>query len=115
MNSQQKDELKEKILFQLKEVGNDITSLVERTKPISPDNAIGRITRMEAISAKSVNEKALANAKARRKGLEVALDNIDDPDYGLCQICEEEIPLGRIMLMPETTVCVKCAQRAAEG
>ena len=112
MNIEQKQILREKIQDQIENLKNNIVSLEKATRPISPDNAIGRISRMEAISAKSVNEKALANAKARMAGLLRALDNLDDPDFGLCVICNEEIPLGRIMLMPEATTCVKCAQNS---
>lgn len=112
MDEKQKQELKIKILEQIESLKKDIASLAEATRPISPDNAIGRISRMEAINAKSVNEKALTNAKARMNGLMRALDNIGDPDFGYCAICDEEIPMGRIMLVPESGVCVKCAQKA---
>jgi DnaK suppressor protein len=42
--------------------------------------------------------------------MERALTMIDDPDFGLCHECEEPIPFARLMIMPESDLCVKCAE-----
>ncbi len=112
MDTKQKKKLKTQIIAQLDDIETSVKNLKLATKPIAPDNAIGRISRMEAINAKSVNEKALANAKARKAGLEQALTKIDDPNFGRCVICDEDIPLGRLMLMPGAETCVRCAETA---
>ncbi|MEM7185927.1 MAG: TraR/DksA C4-type zinc finger protein [Bacteroidota bacterium] len=82
----------------------------ELTKPIAPENAIGRVSRMDAINNKSVNESALKKAEIKLNNLEVALTRIDDPDFGLCVHCKNPIPLGRILLMPQAITCVHCAR-----
>ncbi|MBW1898243.1 MAG: TraR/DksA C4-type zinc finger protein [Deltaproteobacteria bacterium] len=97
--------MREKIII-LKE---DILSYHKLTRPISPDNAIGRLTRMEAISSKSINEEVLRKTKSTLSRLESALNMIDDPDFGLCKKCEEQIPIARLMIIPETYFCVECA------
>ena len=80
------------------------------TKPIAPENAIGRVSRMDAINNKSVNDAALRKAETKLKNLEVALTKVDDPDFGICIRCKSEIPLGRIMLLPHAVTCVNCAK-----
>jgi RNA polymerase-binding transcription factor len=87
-----------------------ILNYEELTKPIAPENAIGRISRMDAINNKSVNEAALKKAKLKLNNLKIALSNINDSDFGLCSKCNNPIPLGRILLMPHTRYCVSCAQ-----
>lgn len=37
-----------------------------------------------------------------------ALLRIDEDEYGICEECEEDIPLGRLKAMPFTRHCVKC-------
>lgn len=37
-----------------------------------------------------------------------ALLRIDEEEYGLCEECEEEIPLGRLKAMPFARHCVRC-------
>jgi DnaK suppressor protein len=81
----------------------------ELTKPIPPENAIGRVSRMDAINNKSVNEAALRQAENTLIKLDLALLKIDEPHFGLCTGCGKSIPIGRVMLMPQSTRCVQCA------
>lgn len=109
LQPQQRKEIEEIIRQEIEETLRDIMSLEEQVKPIAPDNAIGRLSRMEALSAKGVNEATLARAREKLRQLEAVLEDIDDPDFGLCIECEEEIPVKRIMLMPGSRMCVRCA------
>ena len=110
MNHVEKKKLKECVLNEIKTTAENISSLAEQVKPIAPDNAIGRLTRMEAISAKSINEANLANARFKLEKLKNILADMDeDPDFGLCIECGEKIPFGRLMLVPESRMCVQCA------
>ena len=104
-------ELEKNIQQKIIETKKDIKSFEELTRPISPDNAIGRLTRMEAINSKSINEAALRKARQRLSQLEHTLYRLHHPDYGLCIECEEPIPLGRLKIMPETSFCVNCAEK----
>ncbi|MEI6306638.1 MAG: TraR/DksA family transcriptional regulator [Deltaproteobacteria bacterium] len=40
--------------------------------------------------------------------IDEAILRIDEGEYGVCEECEEEIPLGRLKAMPFTRHCVKC-------
>ena len=113
MDEKQKAGLKENIKKKLIGIKEDIAAYKLLTKPVSPDNAIGRLTRMEAISSKSINEAALGKARDTRSQLERALANIDTPDFGLCRECDEPIPYARLMILPETDLCVKCAENTS--
>lgn len=110
MNNDQRAVLKDNIQGKIEEIKENIDSYKALTKPVSPDNAIGRLTRMEALNSKNVNEAALSKAKTTLKKLERALSKIDDPDFGLCIECEEPIPYARLAILPETNLCVHCAE-----
>ncbi len=110
MEDHQKAELKAKIEQKMKAIKEGIAAYELLTKPVAPDNAIGRLTRMEAINSKSINEAALRKAKETRFKLERALARIDNPDFGVCVECEEPIPTARLMILPETDLCVQCAE-----
>lgn len=81
----------------------------ELTQPIPPSDAIGRVSRMDAINNKSVNEAALRTAEKLRTGLDRAMERLNEERFGLCVRCGEQIPLGRILLMPGALTCVQCA------
>jgi len=79
-------------------------------QPISPDNAIGRVSRMDAINNKSIVDAALRKAKERLKGLKSNLDKLDSDDFGVCVKCKNNIPIERILLAPQSSFCVNCAR-----
>ncbi|MCP4133744.1 MAG: TraR/DksA family transcriptional regulator, partial [bacterium] len=83
--------------------------LREQTAPIPPSVALGRLTRMDQIQQKSMAEANVKTNENLVKNLNKALANLDNDDFGVCAICKKEIPLGRILIVPETKVCVQCA------
>jgi len=91
-------------------MNNEIAELKEKTKPITPDCSLGRLTRQEMIQEQQVNEYAKHEAEIRVNKLKYALQKVDKEGYGICGECEEEIIFGRLMLLPESTHCVECKQ-----
>lgn len=104
-----KSELRKKIGEELIKTDKHIADLEDLTKPISPENAIGRISRMDAINNKSVNEASLRQMRDKKRKLEEALEKLNEPDFGICIRCRQPIPEGRIMLMSHAKKCVRCA------
>lgn len=111
MTIQEKEELKKSINEKIISYQIQIEDLNELTQPIAPDCAIGRISRMDAINNKTINDNALVKKKRQLEGLENALENIDEPNFGCCMNCGAEIPMGRILLVPESRICINCAGR----
>ena len=110
MKKTEKEKLARQIKEKIETIKQDIISYTERTQPVAPDDAIGRLTRMDAIGNKSINEAALREARNTLVKLERALKMIDRPGFGLCRECEEPIPLARLMIMPESDMCVTCTE-----
>ena len=102
-------EIKKIIKEQISSINDDIVELTELTKPISLDNSIGRLSRMDAINNKAINEKALRDKKQTLQKLNRALERYEDGKLGICLMCSQEIPFGRLKFMPHTTRCVNCA------
>lgn len=111
MQEKEKEELKARLEDEKDRLSKHVSDLKELTQPIAPENAIGRVSRMDAINNKSVNEAALRKAEKKLKGIKTALENINEKDFGLCKRCGREIPFQRLLIMPESTRCVICAQR----
>ncbi|WP_420315732.1 TraR/DksA family transcriptional regulator [Ekhidna sp.] len=104
------EEIKKKIDEEIVKTEKLIADYKEQSKPVTLDNSIGRISRMDAINNKSITESALRQAEAKLSKLHHAMDNIDKPGFGLCIKCKQPIPIGRILLMPESNKCVNCAR-----
>lgn len=112
MNPEERQDLKRKIEEEIAAQKTLIASLLETSKPVAPDNAIGRLSRMEALSDRAVSEASLNAAQTKLSRLETALGKMDQPDFGICMGCDNPIPPGRILLMPEATLCVPCAGKS---
>lgn len=102
--------IKKTILEEISKTEKAITDYKELTKPISPNNAIGRVSRMDAINNRSVNELSLRQSETKLTNLIRALAKVDDNDFGICLKCEKPIPVGRILIRPESFLCVNCAR-----
>ena len=109
LSQEERNDIREKILKELEKLEEKIAEYKELTKPIAPENASGRVSRMDAINNKSVNEAALRKAQEKKNKIKMALMRIDEDHFGLCTGCGKPIPLGRIMLLPGSTRCVQCA------
>ena len=105
-----KAQIEEAIREEINKAEKEIQTLEALTKPISPENSIGRISRMDAINNKGVNDAALSSYKLKRDQLKRALLRIDESSFGKCGNCGNEIPEGRILLKPESEFCVNCAR-----
>jgi len=103
--------LKEKIKEEIIRIEASIVQLMDATKPISPENSIGRVSRMDAINNKSVAEAALRSAKIKLSKLQIASLKVDNQDFGNCSNCKNPIRPARLMYMPESTRCVRCADK----
>ena len=111
MDNDRRAEFKKNIVAEIEVQKYLVESFTETSKPVAPDDAIGRLTRMEAINSKSISEASLNSAKAKLVKLEKALSKVDLPDFGICVRCLNPIPEGRIILMPENVLCVSCAEK----
>ena len=110
MNPAERQDLKRNIEEAIEGQKILIASLAETSKPVAPDNAIGRLSRMEALNDRAVSEASLNAARHKLSRLENALGKVDQPDFGICVNCDNPIPSGRILLVPEATLCVPCAE-----
>lgn len=104
--------MREHLHRELETLAGEIATLEAITAPVAPDRAIGRLSRLEAISEKGVNEAVLRSARARESRIRAALQRIGDDDFGRCAQCEEPIPFARLKSVPGTRLCVTCAERA---
>lgn len=94
------------------EIEADLGGGIAADESITPDCAIGRVTRMEAIQAQAMGQEGRRRQEQRLERIRRALARIDRGEYGSCTRCGAEIPRGRLEVMPESGLCVTCAARS---
>ncbi len=75
---------------------------------VSPDNAIGRLSRLDSMQMQEMALDAQRRREARIRQLQEALERMDSGDYGTCALCHQTIEYERLSTYPEATVCGRC-------
>lgn len=81
----------------------------EDTQAVSPDRAIGRLTRQDAMQAQQMALEIRRRNEGRLSQVKCALERIEEGEYGACVRCAEEISAARLGVRPETPMCIGCA------
>lgn len=108
MDKDSKESLKKQIAYEISATKKQIASLEAKTKPISLDCSLGRLTRLEAIGESHVANVTLDSARLRLIHLENALCRVDTPSFGICVDCDEPIAIERLKIRPQSIRCVAC-------
>ena len=103
------EDINKLILTEITKTEKLIHEYREMSKPVAPDDAIGRISRMDAINNKSVTEASLRQAEQKLLSLQRVLSLVGTQDFGICLKCRKPIPMARILFRPESLYCVNCA------
>jgi DnaK suppressor protein len=90
----------------LREIRKSVKNGTEAVAAIEPGGDIYD----QASSERDRELGLLLGDREREKihSIDEALLRIDDGEYGICEECDEDIPLGRLKAMPFTRHCVRC-------
>ncbi len=58
-----------------------------------------------------VNIRLLQTDAKLLRAIEAAISRIENGNYGVCTVCEEEISLARLNAVPWTSVCIACKEK----
>jgi len=108
MTKEQKEEFKKDINLQIKELTKEIKELKSSVYPNRGEGTSDKVAHISFKQEQSVIFQRLEEATKRLNRLKQAYLKIDTPDYGICQGCEEDIPINRLKLRPESIYCVEC-------
>lgn len=109
MDEQRLESLGETLRTLRTELRASLASDADNSKPVSPDRAIGRLTRQDAMLSQQMALELRRRDKGRLSQIEAALRRIEEGVYGYCVRCEEEIGEARLKVRPETPACIECA------
>ena len=107
--SEQEDEELYRALLELRE---ELKLLLENSsdgaQPVSLDEPIGRLSRMDAMQQQSMVQANRRTTQTRLTKIESALRRHASDEYGLCVGCEEDIGYARLKAQPEAPFCIDC-------
>ncbi|WP_120502486.1 TraR/DksA C4-type zinc finger protein [Roseovarius sp. EL26] len=72
--------------------------------------AVGRLSRMDALQNQAMANANHARRQAERARLNAALIRMNEGEFGYCDSCGDVIKLERLHLDPAAMICVECAK-----
>ncbi|MEQ8876909.1 MAG: TraR/DksA family transcriptional regulator [Phycisphaerales bacterium] len=110
MNDESLQEFREKIAARLAELDaeDEMGEAGQATVELD-QQAVGRLSRMDALQNQAMSKATGARRKVERTRLQAALARMDEGEFGFCDECGDAIAAGRLRLDPAATRCVDCA------
>ena len=94
------DEMKAMLLKMKEETLKEINKTVKSGSDVPVNEPSGDIYDQASSERDREREKL--------KNIDEALLRLEEGEYGICEECEEEIPMGRLKIVPFARHCVKC-------
>ena len=109
------DQLHQLLIAKQQELGRQMAGADASTKPVTLDQqSVGRVSRIDAIQQQQMSIANQQQTAQLVKRIELALQRIDNGEYGLCFQCEEPIAFARLQAQPFASLCIEC-QSASES
>lgn len=110
MPPEQRQEIKTRHEKRMEERGITIAQLQDTSRPVSPEQPIERLSRMDSMADKAISSQCLTDSRHTLMCLERAPERIGDENFGVCAERGEDIALSRLPIIHEATLCVDCAE-----
>jgi DnaK suppressor protein len=92
-------------LEQRAEHNNDALGTVELDQ-----NRVGRLSRIDALQGQQMAQETERRRLLKLQHIEGALRRLDQGDFGICYVCEDDIAPERLRFDPTLTRCVHCSE-----
>ena len=94
-----------------KTLAGDLSSLKELRQ-----QSTGDVVDAALDAAQDEISSQLAEVESRElASIERALESMREGVYGVCEMCEEKIPMPRLTALPYATSCIECQRKSEEG
>ena len=111
LSDEQLEELRKALISLQKTLEDDLKNASSGSKPVSLDDPIGRVSRIDAIQMQQLAKNQRARIEVRIQQVTSALNRLKTPEFGICIECEEPITFDRLKVRPEGTLCLACQKR----
>ncbi|MCH9765363.1 MAG: TraR/DksA C4-type zinc finger protein [Alphaproteobacteria bacterium] len=105
------NELAEALRQRQAEIAAERAMNAEARDTVALDQAsVGRVSRIDALQGQQMALAQDRNRAAELVQIEAALQRVADGSFGLCVVCDEDIPEKRLRLNPAAATCINCAK-----
>lgn len=92
----------------LAEIAAELAEAADSTKPVEPDAAVGRLSRLDSMQMQQMALAGKRRLEDERARLIEARKRIEAGTYGRCQRCGADIAIERLQHQPDAVTCMPC-------
>jgi DnaK suppressor protein len=115
MDERATERFRERLLEMRQALAGEVVTLREESSSLGTDG----IQDAADDAANTYARQLLLNLSERERealrGIDEALDRLEDGSFGVCQECGEEIGEARLEVLPYATLCVECKSNQESG
>ena len=102
-------ELRHELDRQLRRLEKSMRVTEEAAEPVELDQtAVGRLSRIDSLQNQGLTKNLQEREQVKLAQILEALKRVEAGTYGVCVACGEDIPFGRLLVMPEVEGCGGC-------
>ncbi len=104
--------IRKALLGQIQEIDKTLSFQDESGVVELDQEKMGRLSRVDAILRQEMAIKQRTDMIARKGDLQKALFRLKrySDEFGICEDCDELIPIPRLLAVPSATRCVECQE-----
>lgn len=110
MNKKDLKRFKDLLLERKKGLTEAATSTKEAGMGFDPEDLPDEVDLASTEAGQSMNLRLRDRELVLLKKIEKALKKIEDGEYGVCELCGDEIGVKRLEARPVTDLCVRCKE-----
>ncbi len=109
-STKQIDELKEMLIARKETIQSNIDDSIDNISKLNDCDCKDDLDFAEASSDSFTSGVIINQQKQELKEIEEALENIENNTYGICEMCDESIAIGRLKAKPFAKFCTDCRE-----
>lgn len=98
-----------KIKIRLLEEKEIISS--KQVEPIDIDISGDEVDEIQGKILANIQAQLSSRDRVKLKGIEIALEKIEEGSFGICEECNDKISEKRLTINPMFTLCINCAEQ----
>ncbi|HOE13416.1 MAG TPA: TraR/DksA family transcriptional regulator [Candidatus Saccharicenans sp.] len=115
LSKKEKEEYRKLLLERKNSIIRKLSQFYHESKEIETDTALDVADKAETSYTKEFLLGLTDSEREQLQLIDQALERLEKGEYGLCQVCHQEIGKKRLQIIPWTPYCINCQEKIERG
>ena len=115
LSKKEKEEYRKLLLERKNSIIRKLSQFYHESKEIETDTVLCVADKAETSYTKEFLLGLTDSEREQLQLIDQALERLEKGEYGLCQVCHQEIGKKRLQIIPWTPYCINCQEKIERG